>query len=313
MNITEAFNNDLQDALSQGVNDLSRQQSITFNQYTKQTFSQDGYVFWVRNGISQSVTGSLHYGTEQIQEEDQTIGINSVIFTAMQEITAFNVVNNNTLWIADWVTPDTGTIKIAFSRKGPFYQQAGLYHYAGFAVYPALESQIIDGSNSLPVGPIVSNSLPIWMSLTQYAPVYPSFLVSENIAPPYVSAHVEPVMTDTLQAFPNYVWPGNPTPNTALQPMASNQLMKDRVRLTLYGFNNQLAIQYLSYLMQYSLNTDAFGFMNSPAIKDEKRTQSEISAIAMKKVIEIDASYYQSTADAIAKRLLLSGTVSITV
>ncbi len=41
--------------------------------------------------------------------------------------------------------------------------------------------------------------------------------------------------------------------------------MRDKVRLTLYGLNNQQAIQFFQSLIDYSLNTDAFGFMNSPA------------------------------------------------
>ena len=311
--IGEPFENGLQEALRQGVNSLSRQQTIVFQQYQKYVFEVDGYVFWTPTGNSMTVSGSLHYGTEQVQEEDQTIGINSVIFTSMSEITPFNTLNNETLWIAEWQVPDGESIKIAFSRRGSYYQQAGLFHYAGFAVYPALESQIIGGANQLPVGPIVSNSLPIWLSLSQYAPVYPSFLVADNILPPYITAHIEPEFTTSLQGFPQYIWPGNPSPLTNLQPMASTQLMKDRVKLTLYGLTNQQAIQYLSYLMGYSMDTDAFGFMNSPAIRDEKRAQSEIAAIAMKKVIEIDASYYQGTSDAIARRLILGGTVTTTI
>ena len=311
--IGEPFENGLQEALRQGVNSLSRQQTIVFQQYQKYVFEIDGYVFWTPTGNSMTVSGSLHYGTEQVQEEDQTIGINSVIFTSLSEITTFNTLNNDTLWIAEWQVPDGESIKIAFSRRGSYYQQAGLFHYAGFAVYPALESQIIGGANQLPVGPIVSNSLPIWLSLSQYAPVYPSFLVADNISPPYITAHIEPEFTTTLQGFPQYTWPGNPSPLTNLQPMASTQLMKDRVKLTLYGLTNQQAIQYLSYLMSYSMDTDSFGFMNSPAIRDEKRAQSEIAAIAMKKVIEIDASYYQGTSDAIARRLILGGTVTTTI
>lgn len=308
--LAESSNNGLTEALSQGLADISYQQSLTFKQYSKQILTQDGYVFWVANGAILSVTGSLHYGTEQIQEEDQTLGVNAVIFTATQEITSFNVISTGTLWIADWTTPDGGTIQIAFSKKSSFYQQSGLYHYSGFAVYPALASQLVNSAADLPVEPIVSNSLPIWLALNQYAPTYPSFLVSENIEPPYITVHIEPGETIALQGFPQFIWPGTPTPNTALQPMASTQLMRDKVRLTLYGLNNQQAIQYYAYLMEDSINTDNFGFMNSPAIQDEKRTQSEISALAMKKTIEIDASYYQGTADAIARRLILSAALS---
>jgi hypothetical protein len=164
----------------------------------------------------------------------------------------------------------------------------------------------------LPVGPIVSNSLPIWLGQNSFAPVYPSFLVPDNAVSPYVVAHVEPSQTDVLQNFPHYVWPGVTVPGSGASPLhdlPSYQLARDRVRLTLYGFTNQTAIQYLAALIDYSLNTDAFGFGNSPAIRDDKRTQVEISAIAQKKTIELVANYYQGTADAIARRLILSAAV----
>jgi hypothetical protein len=196
------------------------------------------------------------------------------------------------------------------------YQQAGLWHYRGFAVYPALASQLVESAADLPVGPIVSNSLPIWLAQNAMAPVYPSFLVPDNVVPPYITAHIEPSQTVALQGFPEFIWPGvteggsDPSP---LHDLPSSQLMRDTVRLTMYGFNNQQAIQFYASLIDYSLNTDEFGFCNSPAIRDEKRTQVEIAALAMKKTLEIQASYYQGTADAIARRLILSASVTTTV
>ncbi|HQT68625.1 MAG TPA: hypothetical protein PLC74_13590, partial [Acetobacteraceae bacterium] len=127
---------------------------------------------------------------------------------------------------------------------------------------------------------------------------------------------IEPEGTEAIQAFPTFTWPGVTEPDSGAAPLhelPSDQLMRDRVKLTLYGFTNQQAIQYYVSLIQYSLDTDAFGFMNNPAIRDEKKPQVEISALAMKKTIDIMASYYQSTADAIARRLLLAATVTTTV
>lgn len=306
----------LQASLAAGVASISNNQTVTFTQYTKTVLSQDGYVFWVKTATSQSFTGSLHFVTHTEQVEDETIGINNVIFTATEEVTIFNAINPQTLWIADYTTPG-GSIQIAFSDRASFYQQAGLYHYGGFAVYPALQAQLVQSIADLPAEPIVSNSLPIWLSQNQSWPVYPSFLVPENVTPPYIVAHIEPKDTIALGAFPIYQWPGTPTPPTALQQMASSQLMQDHVRLTLYGLNNQQAIQYYVSLIEYSTSDDenggTFGFCNSPSIMDEKRTQSEITAIAMKKTIEILASYYIGTADAIARRLILSASISTTV
>lgn len=314
--VNETSQQGLAAALAAGVASISQNQTVVFTQYTKIVLSQDGYVFWVKSAVSQSFTGSLHYITHTEQAEDETIGINSVVFTATEEVTAFNSIDPQTMWIANFAVNGGGSILIAFSDRAAFYQQASLWHYRGFAVYPALQAQLVNSSADLPIEPIVSNSLPIWLSQNSVAPVYPSFLVPDNVVPPYIVAHIEPKDTVAIGSFPIYQWPGTPTPPTALQPMASSQLMQDRVQLTLYGLNNQQAIQYYVGLVEYSTSNDAnggtFGFMNSPSIQDEKRTQSEITAIAMKKTLTILASYYIGTADAIARRLILSATVTTT-
>jgi len=311
----------IQSAQYQGLDDLSREQQVTFTQYTRYVLPLDGYVFWVATGAMNVVMGSLHYATEKQQEEDETLAVNSIIFSAQSEVQFLNTVQPGTMWIGSIeMDPDPdGTpapILIAFARQGPYYKEAGVYHYAGFTVYPALQSQIVNSSSDLlAMQPIVSNSLPIWLSQNSFAPVFPSFLVPDNLPPPYVVAHIEPSGTEAIQQFPVFQWPGvtqvgSPAP---LHDLPSSQLMRDRVLLTLYGFNNQRAIQFYASLIEYSLNTENFGFGNSPAIRDEKRNQVEISAIAQKKTIEIVANYYQATADAIARRLILSASISTTV
>jgi hypothetical protein len=298
-------------ALDAGLDVLDRNEVVTFTQYTKSTLPTDGYVFWVATGTTITVNGSLHYGTERLQEEDQTIGANDVIFSSEEEVSALNAIAPGTMWVGKWPADASGiNLQVAFARRGHFYASAQVWHYSGFAVYPALSAQIIDDIDDLPVGPIVSNSLPIWLSQNSIAPVYPSFLVPDNVAPPYITAHIEPGRTEPVGQFPIYLWPGNPSPKTRLQEMNCDQLMRDYVRLTLYGFTNQMAIQYLVSLIEFSYS-EAFGFANSPAIQDAKRSQPEIAAIAQKKTIEIVANYYQSAADVIARRLILSAAVSI--
>lgn len=310
--IAESFTSQSQmaEGLAAGVNTLSLNQTVQFIRYEKSTLPTDGYVFYVNTGIVADVQGSLHYSTDRQQNEDETIDVNRVIFTGLSQIDAFNRACPDDLFIAEFQG-----IRFSFSARGSFYQQANLYHYLGNAVYPALASQLVDGPGDLPVGPIVSNSLPIWLSQNSFAPVYPSYLVPANVQPPYITAHIDPGLTDT-PSFPVLRWPGTTTPNSGASPLhdlPSSQLMRDNVRLTLYGFTNQQAIQYYASLIDYSMNTDAFGFGNSPAIRDEKRTQAEIAAIAMKKTLNIVAWYYQSTADAIARRLLLSASITTAV
>ena len=298
--------NPLEAALASGIESISQDQQVVFTQYTKYTMPQDGYVFWVATTNTATFTGSLHAIADRNQDDDQTIGLNRILFTSEKEITQFNVASPTTMWIGAF-----GLLKVVFAGRGSLYQQSGVWHYSGYAVYPALESQLVASSASLPVGPIVSNSLPIWLSLNTFAPVYSSYLVPDNVLPPYIVAHIEPGDTEILQQYPIYQWPG--TVGTGVDPLhslPSVQLMRDKVRLTLYGFTNATAIQYYTSLLDYSLNTDNFGFCNAPSIRDEKRTQVEIAAIAMKKTIEIVASYYQGTADAIQRRLILSAAVA---
>jgi len=300
----------MQSVLDAGLEQIDRSEQVVFTQYIKSTIPTDGYVFWVATGNSITVNGSLHHGVERIQEEDQTIGLNDVIFTSESEVAEFNNVAPGTMWVGSWPVADgTVDLQVAFARRNHFYESAKIWHYVGFAVYPALSAQLIASSADLPAGPIVSNSLPIWLSQNSMAPVYASFLVPDNVVPPYITAHIDPLRTEPVGQFPIYFWPGNPSPLTNLVEMNCDQLMRDVVRLTLYGFTNQMAIQYYVNLIEYSF-TEAFGFANSPAIHDEKRIQPEIAAIAQKKTIEIHANYYQSAADVIARRLILSAAVS---
>ena len=200
--IAESLNSQsqLQDTLAAGVKTLSQQQTIEFTQYSQTILPADGYVFYVNTGSTTEVQGSLHYSTSQNQNEDETIDINQVVFTALSQIDVFNTAAPTDLFIGTFEG-----IQFAFSARGSFYQQANLYHYVGNAVYPALASQLIDSAADIPTEPIVTNSLPIWLSQNSFAPVYPSFIVPANVVPPYITAHIEPSMTE-VPSFPIAVW-----------------------------------------------------------------------------------------------------------
>lgn len=220
------------------------------------------------------------------------------------------------MWIGKWPLHESAPpLQVAFAQRGGFFEQAKVWHYSGFAVYPALQAQLIGSAEDLPAGPIVSNSLPIWLAQNSMAPVYPSFLVPDNIKPPYIVAHIEPGMTEALAGAPLIgPWPGTIEPNSGASPLhqlAASQLMRDEVTLTLYGFDNTMAWQFLTALYEASVSGEApFGFANSPAIRDAKRVQVEIAALAQKKTIQISANYYQGAADAIARRIILEASVS---
>lgn len=297
-----------QEGLKEGLANLAPGSSITFTEYTIYRFSEDGYVFLVKGTSTLSVTFSaIHIATERDQEIDNTIGMNSVVLDTQTEINEFNTVNPTSMWIADIAMPDGTTIPVAFQRYGPFFANAGVYHYAGFAVFPQFGNLIVAASADLPTAPIVSNSLPIWLTQNSIANVYPSFLVPENIQPPYVVAHIEPELTKPLQPVPYYVWTST---GTGFANLASYQLYYDYVQLILYGFTNAMALQFQAGLISTSIDDETFGFSGEQiSLRDDKTPQPEIAALAMKKTLSFGASYYQNTADAIARRLIVSATV----
>lgn len=304
--------------LDQGVRYISADKEVQFRLYNKRALLNDGSVFWVATDEYAVVKGSLHYGTERYQDQDQTIGVNQVMLTSTEQITQLNVVSPDTMWIGDWpIQEDAPPLKIAFSSRGSFYRQAEVWHYSGFAVFPIMLSQLIDDASDLPAGPIVSNSLPIWLLLTDFAgmtvPVYPSYLVPDNIPPPYIAVHIPSDVTESLAAAPYLVNSGQTVSDDPAPLYAFNVSTpaRDNVELVLFGFSSQMAWQYLQMLIDSSIDgTAAFGFANSPIPQDPKQKQSEIATLAQKKIIQIVANYQQGAADAAARRYILEASIS---
>lgn len=316
--------------LAEGVNAISLNQEILFTLYRRLVLPLDGYVFFVRAetlgnsaiynaagfnraGFNQSpnikiaapffiAQGSLHYATDTRQEEAETYAANRMVFTSLQEINDLNDVAPDELWIAEH-----HGLKFAFSSRSSFYRQADLWHYVGFAVYPDMETQIVDnlsGFDSRNV--VVSDSLPAWLGMNGYDPPYgfgnpsltlfPSFLAPENFTPPFGTVHIFPESTRALAMAPHI---GGKT-------SSHSQLCAERVRITLWGTRNYNALDFLDCLNQYSLDTNLFGLMSSPVPRDEKRTQSEIATIAMKKTFEVEISYHQNRVRDIARQIITS-------
>ena len=311
-----------QATLDAGIEQISQQTRVQFTLYSKLVLSSDGSVFWVATGQTMIASGSLHYATDRQQNIDETVAQNHVRLSSEQAITELNTIAPNTMWVGSWPLSPSQSLQIAFSQRGNFFGPAQVWHYSGIAVLPAMQSQIISSQADIPTGPIVSNSLPIWLAqgtFGQYSvPVYPSFLVPDNVVPPYIVAHVDPAGTRSFGNFPVYQWPGQqvPPPPTYIAPfysVAASSLMRDEVDLLLYGFTNQMAWQFVAALIEVSMvgpgETPTFGFANSPDIQDDKRVQTEIAALAQKKTVHISANYYQGSANAYAYRLILQALV----
>jgi len=305
--------------LVEGITVLSQSQQITFTKYVRLVLPIDGFVFWVKadllsasalynasaynraaydtpSGIAQdaatiTVPGSLHYLTQQTQEEAESMAVNQVVFTSTEEIQDFNEIAPNILYIGEF-----NGIRFAFNRRDSFYQQSGLHHYVGQAVTAIFESQLIDSPQDFDTrNVIVSNSLPIWLMLNQIMPMYPSFLVPENTEPVYAAVHVDPNTTQAIQSAPLF----GPT-------MTHTQLVRESVRITMYGMRNFNALDFQDYVQQYALgHDDVMGISNMPVIRDEKKTATELNVIAMKKSIVFDVNYYQTRVNDAARKLIL--------
>ena len=124
------------------------------------------------------------------------------------------------------------------------------------------------------------------------ATLYPAYLIPINLRPPYIGIDI--LETEALASAPFIDQNGN-----------HDQLMKDKVRITLYGFGNNTSLDFLDFVLGYSLEYGNIGILNMPRIKDEKRTQAELQIIAAKKTIELEVSYYQSKSQEVARQLIL--------
>lgn len=302
---------------------------VKFTKYVRCILPMDGYLFWVKADIlsasalinasavndwainqgqkivtpaaTQNVKGSLHYTTASSQNEADSATTNRVVFTSEKEIEFLNEVGPSVLYIGEWED-----LKFAFSTRDSYYQQAGIHHYAGTAVLSVLQSQLIEFPQQLDTrNVVVSNSLPLWLSMNGYInadweffgndiPLFPSFLVPNNMPPLYGAVHIVPETTMALASAPYLD-----------KTVSHYQLVTEKVRVTLFGTRNYNAQDFVDFVYQQSQNYEDFGIMNMPVVRDEKKTQVEIGALAMKKSIEFDINYYQTRMRDIARQLIL--------
>jgi hypothetical protein len=287
-----------------GVNEGPR--SYQFDKYTRAVLPIDGFAFWVKTGTSIKVQGSLHYATELEQRQDETTAVNRVVFNTNQEVQEFNDVGPTTIYVGRFED-----IRFAFSSRENWFRQAGIYHYLGSAVYSDMTTQLLDNISQLPVDAVVSNSLPIWLGLNGGStmpfpqgfaplPLFPSFLVPANFAPPFASVHVADTLA--LQAAPYLD-----------SQFDHSQLVRDRVQVTTYGARNDQVIDFIDYVNQFTLDTDDMGVMSMAVVMDDKRAQPELAILAQKKTIDWEVSYYQQRARDAARQLITQATSTLRI
>lgn len=322
--------------LKAGLDAISYDQTVVFTKYVKLVLPLDGFVFWVRAGLvsansalnsmqfntkssvigntaepqpaPQTITakGSLHYSTRKIQEDSEVFGLSTVIFNSEVPLHQdLQSIGPNEIYIG---TIDN--ITFAFSNRADWYHQAGIYHYTGDAIYSYMQSQIINDPSQLTSRSlVVSNSLPVWLALNNYAPfygfgntipLYPSKLIPPNTRPPYGSIQIKPEDTIALAGAPR------------LSYYSSHfQLMKDNVRVVLTGVDNATALSFYDCVIQYSQDYNYIGLMNSPCIQDEKIGQSELGIVAMRKRIDFEVSYVQNTVRDIARQIICQAIIDV--
>lgn len=295
----------LNPALTSGMDTLSQSETVAFVQYVRYVLPLDGYVFWLRTKQIEA-KGVFHYSANGNQNETNSATINPVVFTTTTPIDDFEEIDPKTIWIGEYAG-----LKFSFAQRGFYFKESNVYHYAGNAVYATMQTQLVDTGDQLPVEAlVVSNSLPAWLTIANYSPewllptnpqvtLFPSFLVPQNVRPPYGVVHIDPRQTVALQAFPTIALRGTHT-----------QLATDRVRVTLYGLTNDQALDWLDTVIQYSDDYSVIGMMNMPIVVDEKETQQEINTIAMKKVVDFEVSYTQARVRDVARQLILHALVT---
>jgi len=247
------------------------------------------------------VQGSFHYASESLQEEDSTVDVNDLFFTSLSEVQEFNNVGPMHLYIGDY-----DNIKFAFSSRAKLYEQADLYHYQGKALRTKHQTQIVDDPSTFSPTQIPSDSTPIWINLSNYVPpyptfdcpfpLYPSYLVDDNLNPPFGSVHVEE--TQALGMVP-YMGSNSRTAH----------LCRDKVLVHLYGLDNEAASDFLLAVEAYSRDWMTLGLANSPVIREHKAPQSEMKIIAQYKTIEFNVNYLQAVSRDIARQFILHARV----
>ncbi|MDE2105055.1 MAG: hypothetical protein KGL39_47895 [Patescibacteria group bacterium] len=318
-------------ALRAGLRSIDQNQTVSFQPYVRSTLPLDGFVFWLNANIVSAAAltaagltsaaaveanGSLHFRTQGEIHEDETIAVHKMVFTAEQPILALAEITSRVLYIATWTTPNgQHSFKFSFSGRNSFYQQADLSHYVGDAVYPVFQTQLIDSVADFDQRQVVSNSLPLWLAMmsnvpfpspiTVEFPIFPAFLIPDNQQAPYIGVQIPPESTKLLQSAP------------FLDSQGSHwQLCQERVKFILYGLRNGDVLDFQDYLLRYidgqvlvgsnGQMVAPVGVVVPPWVRDEHRTQQELSAMAIGKTVEIEVSYYQTYARQIAEQMIKS-------
>jgi len=208
--LAESNRTQLAGILQEAVETISDNQEITFSLYVRMVLPIDGFVFWVNSALltdeaiaelgdgverERTISGSLHRQVTSYQAESESRDENFIIFTPIEQCDYFNIQNPKAIYLGEYAGQ-----RFTFSRMDSRYTQSGIWHYRGVAVLPTMQSQLIETQADISEKQIVSSSLPAWLTLNNYADVYPAYLTPNNLTGPYIAvdcSHPKP-----LQAAP---------------------------------------------------------------------------------------------------------------
>ena len=306
--LTNAAPSGMSADLRTGIQQLSGDQQFTFTLYQRLVLPADGFVFYApatsvappvtppAAGFSFATNGSLHLTQTTQQERDVNYTRQDVVFTTKTQALDFAAVAEDQLYV---LTLPNGSLA-AFNGQRGRYDQAGIWHYAGKALFPFEATQFVATPDAISLGGIiVSNSLPFWLAMsTDGLPVYPDFLSPSNLTPPFVSVEIRG--TAGIAASPH---------RDSLN--GQTQLVTETARFTFYGVRNDAVLDFQLALLENSFVGD-YGVMNTPVPVDESRTQSEFGIKAQLKTMDLELNYYQARARDVARKLITSAFITIT-
>lgn len=306
--LTNAAPSGMSADLRAGIQQLSADQQFTFTLYQRLVLPADGFVFYApastisppvtppAGGFSFATNGSLHVTQTVQQERDVNYTRQDVVFTTKTQALDFASMAPNQLYV---LTLPNGSLA-AFSGQRGRYDQAGIWHYSGKALFPFEASQFIATPDAISLGgTVVSNSLPFWLAMsTDLLPVFPDFLSPANLTPPFVSVEIRG--TQGIAASPHHD-----------KFNGQMQLVTETARFTFYGVRNDQVLDFQLALLENSFVGD-YGVMNTPVPVDESRTQAEFGIKAQLKVMDLELNYYQARARDVARKIITSAFITIT-
>lgn len=163
-----------------------------------------------------------------------------------------------------------------------------------------MRSQIINSADDIDLSDVVvSSSLPIWLALNQYMPMFPAMLSTQNLSPPYATVKCS-----------------NTSPIAGAfyldEKQNQYQLVSEDVTLSVTGLRNASIEDFVRYVQDYTTgDAPEMGIMNIPVVQDERVTQNELNIIAMRKTIKFKINYYQQRMRDLSRRLITSAIPNI--